>query len=174
MEKTVNLALARRLQKELDSRGIPVVLTRVADNLLTWDQRAVSANTSHAVLYVALHSSSSGHGVRVYTSMLPPPQPGQTKRSFLPWELAQSPFLQQSAVAASALAAECTANGLPVRSSVAPLRPLNSVTIAAVAIEVAPLGRSADELNSAEYQQKVVAAIASGIASLRGKLEAIQ
>ena len=67
LEKTVNLALARRLQKELEARGIPVVLTRVADNLLTWDQRAVSANTSHASLYVALHSSSSGHGVRVYT-----------------------------------------------------------------------------------------------------------
>jgi len=171
MEKTINLALARRLQKELDTRGIPVVLTRIADNVLTWDQRAVSANTSHAVLYVAIHSSSSGHGVRVYTSMIPPPQPGQTNRSFLPWELAQSPFLQQSSVAASALTAECTANGLPVRSSAAPLRPLNSVTIAAVAIEVAPLGNSADELNTAEYQQKVVAAIASGIAALRGKLE---
>ncbi len=93
LEKTVNLALARRLQKELEARGIPVVLTRVADNLLTWDQRAVSANTSHASLYVALHSSSSGHGVRVYTSMIAP-QPGQTNRSFLPWELAQSPYLE--------------------------------------------------------------------------------
>ena len=68
LEKNVNLALARRLQKELEARGIPVVLTRVADNLLTWDQRAVSANTSHASLYIALHSSGSGHGVRVYTS----------------------------------------------------------------------------------------------------------
>jgi N-acetylmuramoyl-L-alanine amidase len=171
MEKTVNLALARRLQKELEARGIPVVLTRIADNMLTWDQRAVSANTSHAVLYVALHSSSSGHGVRVYTSMIPSPQPGQTNHSFLPWELAQSPFLQQSGVAASALAAECMASGLPVRSSSAPLRPLNSVTLAAVAIEVAPLGSSADELNTAQYQRKVAAAIASGIAALRGKLE---
>lgn len=171
MEKTVNLALARRLQKELESRGVSVVLTRVADNVLTWDQRAVSANTSHAVLYIAIHSSSSGHGVRVYTSMIPSPQPGQTNRSFLPWELAQSPFLQQSGVAASALAAECTASGLPVRSSSVPLRPLNSVTIAAVAIEIAPLGSSADELNTPQYQQKVAAALASGIAALRGKLE---
>jgi N-acetylmuramoyl-L-alanine amidase len=171
MEKTVNLALAHRLQKELESRGVSVVLTRVADNVLTWDQRAVSANTSHAVLYIAIHSSSGGHGVRVYTSMIPSPQPGQTNRSFLPWELAQSPFLQQSGVAASALAAECTASGLPVRSSSVPLRPLNSVTIAAVAIEIAPLGSSADELNTPQYQQKVAAALASGIAALRGKLE---
>jgi N-acetylmuramoyl-L-alanine amidase len=173
LEKNVNLALARRLQKELEARGIPVVLTRIADNLLTWDQRAVSANTSRASLYVALHSSGSGHGVRLYTAMLPA-QAGQTKRSFLPWELAQSPYLDQSAMAAAALAAECTAAGVPVRASAAPLRPLNSVTVAAIAVEVAPLGNSPGELASAEYQQKVVAAVASGIASLRGKLEAAQ
>jgi len=171
MEKTVNLALARRLQKELDARGIPVVLTRIADNLLTWDQRAVSANTSHSTLYVALHSSSSGHGIRVYTSMVPPPQAGQTTRSFLPWESAQSPYLGQSSIAASTIAAECGYNGLPVRSSAAPVRPLNSVTIAAIAIEVAPLGSSADELGNPEFQQKVAVALASGIATLRGKLE---
>jgi N-acetylmuramoyl-L-alanine amidase len=174
MEKTVNLALAHRVQKELEARGILVVLTRVADNLLTWDQRAVSANTSHASLYVAIHSSTSGHGVRVYTSMVAPAQPGQSKHSFLPWELAQSPYLEQSGMAASAVAAECTAGGLPVRNSAAPLRPLNSVTIAAVAVEVAPLGSTADELATAEYQQKVAKALAAGIASLRGKLEAAE
>jgi N-acetylmuramoyl-L-alanine amidase len=106
--------------------------------------------------------------------MVPAPQPGQTKRSFLPWELAQSPYLEQSSMAASALAAECTFNGLPVRSSAAPLRPLNSVTIAAIAVEVAPLGNSANELGTPEYQQKVASAIASGIATLRGKLEVAQ
>lgn len=171
MEKNVDLALARRLQRELDARGISVVLTRIADNLLTWDQRAVSANTSHASLYVSLHSSSSGHGVRVYTSLIPSLQPGQTKRSFLPWEMAQSPFLAQSSMAASAIAAACTSSGLPVRASSAPLRPLNSVTIAAIAVEVAPLGNSVEELSSPEYQQKVAAALAAGIASLQGKLE---
>jgi N-acetylmuramoyl-L-alanine amidase len=174
MEKTVNLALARRLQKELDARGIPVVLTRIADNLLTWDQRAVSANTSHASLYVALHSSASGHGIRVYTSMLPAAQPAQSNRTFLPWESAQSPYLQQSSMAASALAAECTSSGLPTRNSAAPLRPLNSVIIAAIAIEVAPLGSSADELGTPGYQQKVAEALASSIAALRGKLEVAQ
>ena len=174
VEKTVNLALARRLQKELETRGIPVVLTRTGDNLLTWDQRAISANTSHSVLYVALHASGSGHGVRVYTAMMAPPQPGQSSRSFLPWEQAQSPYLAKSGVAATALAAECAIEGLPVRSSAAPLRPLNSVMLAAVAVEVAPLGASADELGSPEYQQKIATALASAIASLRGKLEAGQ
>jgi len=174
LEKTVNLALARRLQKELEARGIPVVLTRVADNLLTWEQRAESANTSHASLYVALHSSSSGHGVRVYTAMIAPPPPGQTNRSFLPWELAQAPYRERSDTAATALAAGCRDEGLPVRSSAAPVRPLNNITLAAVAVEVAPLESSADELGSAEYQQKIVTALASAIAKVRGKLEAAQ
>lgn len=173
-EKNVNLALARRLQRELDSRGIPVVLTRVADNLLTWDQRAVSANTSHALLYVALHSSATGHGVRVYTSMMAAAEPGQNQHSFLPWEFAQAPMLPQSTMAAAILANQCSSAGLPSSTSVAPLRPLNSLTIAAVAVEVAPIGSSADELGSAEYQQKVATALANGIAALRPKMEAGQ
>jgi len=173
-EKTINLELARRLQKELEARGISVVLTRIADNPLTWDQRATSANTSHASLYVAIHSSASGHGVRVYTSMVPAVPIGQSGHSFLPWELAQSPYLAQSGMAASALAAECSFNGGPVHASAAPLRPLNNVTIAAVAVEVAPFGNSPDELSTPEFQQKVAAALATGIASLRGKLENAQ
>ncbi len=39
-----------------------------------------------------------------------------------------------------------------------PLAPLNNVTVAAIAVEIAPLGSSADELGSAEYQQKIAAA----------------
>lgn len=172
LEKSVNLALARRLQKELESRGIPVVLTRVADNALAWDQRAVSANTSHASLYVALHASASGHGVRFYTAMLPAAAPGQPQRSFLPWEQAQSPYLAQSSAAAATLSAECASNGLPVRSAIAAVRPLNSVTLAAVAVEVSPLGSSPDELANAEYQQRVAGALAAGISRLRGQWEA--
>ena len=174
LEKTVTLSLARRLQKELEARGVPVVLTRVADTDLTWDQRAVSANTSRASLYVALHASANGHGVRVYTAMLPAGQPGQGRRSFLLWELAQSPYLPQSGTAAAVLAAQCTAGGLPVRSLIAPVRPLGSVTEAAVAVEVAPLGSSPDELAAAQYQQKIASALAAGIAGLRGKWEAAQ
>jgi N-acetylmuramoyl-L-alanine amidase len=168
-EKTVNLALVRRLQKELEARGIPVVLTRVADSALTADQRATSANTSHASLYVALHSSATGHGVRLYTALLAPAQPGQDARSFLPWATAQSPYLAKSSAAAATMASACDLAGVPVRSSAAPLRPLNSVTLAAVAVEVAPLGSAADELATPEYQQKIAAALASGIAALRGQ-----
>ena len=172
LEKNVTLALARRLQKELELRGVHTVLTRVADNELPWDQRAVSANTSRATLYVALHASSSGHGVRFYTAMLAAAQPAQGRRSFLLWEQAQSPYLSQSNTAAAALAAQCTAGGLPVRSLIAPVRPLGSITEAAIAIEVAPLGSSPDELAGAAYQQRIASTLAAGITGLRGKWEA--
>lgn len=185
LEKAVTLALARRLQQELAARGIPVVLTRTADNLLTPDQRAISANTSRASLYVALHAATTGHGVRLYTAMLPEvtndvlanapqPDPTTTRRRFLPWERAQFPYLQQSAHAAAALAVACTSEGLPVYTSAVPLPPLNHVTIPAVAVEIAPLGFSADELADSEYQRKIATALATAIASLRGQLEAEQ
>jgi N-acetylmuramoyl-L-alanine amidase len=174
LEKNVNLAMARRLQKELEARGVPVVLTRVADNLLTWDQRAISANTSRASLYVALHSSASGHGVRLYTSLVAAPQPAQDNRNFIPWELAQSAYLNQSAQAAAALASQCRSDALPVRVSAAPLRPLNNITVAAVGVEFAPLGESPNELGTAAYQQKMAESLAVGIAALRIKLEAAQ
>jgi len=185
-EKAVNLAFARRLQKELEARGIVVVLTRVSDNLLTWDQRAVSANTSHASLYVAIHASATGHGVRLYTALLPatPPTAGlqapesnapsaaqASPRSFMPWDQAQLPFLAQSSAAAATIAAQCSSAGVPVRTSAAPLRPLNSVTISAIAVELAPTGSTAEELATTEYQQKVAAALASGIAALHDKSE---
>jgi N-acetylmuramoyl-L-alanine amidase len=149
-----------------------VVLTRVADNAVTPDQRATSANTSHASLYIALHSSATGHGVRIYTALLAPSSAGQGERSFLPWETAQAPYLAKSTAAAATLASGCDLAAIPVRSSAAPVRPLNSVTLAAVAVEVAPLGSSADELASPEYLQKIAAALASGIAVLRSQVEA--
>lgn len=186
-EKAVNLAFARRLQKELEARGVLVVLTRVADNLLTWDQRAVSANTSHSSLYIAIHASATGHGVRLYTAMLPaaPPTapsaasqsaapPAYDGRAFMPWDQAQQPFLGQSVSAATVIAAQCNAAGLTVHTSAAPLRPLNSVTIMALAVELAPTGGNAEELASPEYQQRVAAALASGIAALRDKQGAAQ
>ena len=174
LEKTVNLALARRLQKELESRGIPVVLTRVADNLLTWDQRAISANTSHASLYVALHSSASGHGVRIYTSLVAPPQPSRTNAVFCPGSWRSRPTWTSPRQLPQPWRRNAARMGLPVRISAAPLRPLNSVTLAAVAVELAPLGTLPANSARAQYQQKIAESLATAIAALRSKLEAAQ
>ena len=59
-----------------------------------------------------------------------------------------------------------------MRTLTAPLRPLNNITTAAVAVEVAPPGGDVSRLNSAAYLQPIAAAVAAGVADARDKLQA--
>ena len=59
-----------------------------------------------------------------------------------------------------------------MRSLLAPLRPLNNITAAAVAIEIAPPAGKLSDLNSASYQQLVAEAATAGIEAVRDKLGA--
>src|SRR5258708_2330632 len=70
-EKEVTLAVARRLREELTARGILCQLLRDNDSTLSTDQRAAIANASGPALYIGLHASSLGSGVRVFTALLP-------------------------------------------------------------------------------------------------------
>src|SRR5271155_662587 len=70
-EKDLTVAFARRLRQELENRGIPTLVLRDSDANLSLDERAFYANNTHAAVYVALHAASNGHGVRVYTALLP-------------------------------------------------------------------------------------------------------
>src|SRR5271170_6197690 len=70
-EKDVTVAFARRLRQELENRGIPTLVLRDSDASLSLDERAFFTNTTHAAVYVALHAASNGHGVRLYTALLP-------------------------------------------------------------------------------------------------------
>jgi hypothetical protein len=54
------------------------------------------------------------------------------------------------------------------------LRPLNSITTAAVAIEVAPPAGKVAELNSSTYQQLVAESVTAGIEAVRDQLGAKQ
>lgn len=169
-EKDVTLALARRIQHELEIRGFSVLLLRAGDTTLTSDQRATAANAARAGFYLDLHAATLGTGVRVYTALLPP-APAVNRRTFLPWDTAQAPFLNESIAAAEAITAEFTNRKIPVRSLAAPLRPLNNIAGTAVAVEIAPEGDSVESISDAKYQQNVAAAVAAGIAASRGKLE---
>ena len=54
---------------------------------------------------------------------------------------------------------------IPVRALTAPLRPLNNVTTAAIAVEVAPQGSDLMQLTAPDYQQLVTSAVATAIAA---------
>ena len=87
-EKDITLNMARRLKQELTARGIPSQLVRESDLTLTADQRAAMTNSADPTLYIALHASSLGNGMRVFTALLP--TSGSDKGSFLGWDRAQS------------------------------------------------------------------------------------
>ena len=61
---------------------------------------------------------------------------------------------------------------IQVRTLAAPLRPLNNVSAAAIAVEVAPPTTDAKDLSLPAYQQNVVSALANGIVSVRDRLGA--
>ena len=170
-EKDLTVAFARRLRQELENRGIPTLVLRDSDASLSLDDRAFYANTTHAAIYVALHAASNGHGVRLYTALLP--YGGADDRGpFRSWTTAQSSSIALSQAAAASVATELKKQQIAVRTLTAPLRPLNNVVTAAIAVEVAPTGADLSQLTSPDYQQLVAGAVANGIVALRAQLGA--
>ncbi len=170
-EKDVTVAFARRLRQELENRGISTLVLRDSDANLSLDDRAFYANTTHAAVYVALHAASNGHGVRLYTALLP--YSGEDDRGpFRSWTTAQQSSMPLSQAAAASVAAELKkATGrCPHSHCAAP--PLNNIVTAAIAVEVAPSASDLSQLTSPDYQQLIASAVANGIVAIRAQLGA--
>ncbi len=167
-EKDVTLAFARRLRQELQAHGLTTLLLRDGDITLSLDQRANLTNAAHPTIYICLHAASQGDGARLYTALLP--AGGENHGPFLDWNTAQSGFRTASQTAESSLAAEFGKREVRVRSLLAPLRPLNNITAAAVAIEIAPPAGKISDLNSPAYQQLVAESVTAGIEAVRDRL----
>ncbi len=171
-EKDVVLALARRVQHELQNRGIAAGLLRNSDVAITLDQRATSANAARPALYIALHAANTGQGVHVFTSLLP--AANVSPQGFLPWDTAQAAFLDLSGSVAGSVAAELESRKLPNTTLLAPLRPMNNIAAPAIAVEIAPPTGNVDEIASASYQEQVAQSIAAGVAAVRSKLPQVR
>lgn len=169
VEKDITLRLARELRKELEEHGIATRLLRDADIDLSLERRAEITNEQHAGLYVALHASRPGKGVRVYASLLTDPQQPLAGR-FLPWESAQSGALGRSQGAAQAVVGELRKKGLVASSLAMPVRPLNNVAAPAIAVELASETDDPQSLESLKRQNSVAAAVAAAIAQIHGQL----
>lgn len=168
LEKDITVALARSLRQQLQNRGITTLVLRDSDANLSVDQRAVFANADHAAIYIALHASSFGHGVRVYTAELPYGE--DDHGPFRSWTTAQRSALPLSQSTVSAVAGELQKRQVPVRTLTAPLRPLNNVTGPAIAIEIAPQAADVGQLTAPDYQELVTGAVATAIAANRDQL----
>jgi N-acetylmuramoyl-L-alanine amidase len=169
-EKDVTLALARRLRQELAARGIQALLVRDDDTTISTDQRAQIVNSARPALYVAIHATSQGSGMRIYTAMLP--AAADNSGPFVDWQTAQASALARSQWIQEQVAAAIQKTGFPLRSLIAPLRPLNNVIVPALAVEIAPTTGNASQLASSDYQQMITAALANSIAAIQAKLEA--
>lgn len=168
-EKDVTLAMARSLRQALMARGLATMMVRDADVTLTTDERASMANSVGATIYICVHASSEGRGLRLYTALLP--IGGENRGPFLDWDTAQAPFQQVSQTAEEGVADALKRKEVPVRSLTAALRPLNNVASAALAIEVAPSTGDVSQLSSATYQQLIADAVATGVAEIHDKLK---
>ena len=169
-EKDVTLSFARRLRQELQSRGLTTLVIRDGDATLSPDQRAGMVNSVRPRIYICVHASSQGHGVRLYSALLP--EGGENRGPFLDWQTAQLTFLGTSQATVLSLAAELQKRHVLVRALMAPLRPLNSITTAAIAVEIAPPAGGLSELSNTDYEQGAASAIAAGVLAVRDKLEA--
>jgi len=169
-EKDVTLAFARHLRQELETRGLATLLLRDGDSTLTLDQRASLTNSAHPAIYICVHAASQGNGVRVYSALVPAGT--ENHGPFLAWDAAQTASQTVSRSVGAILVTELQNKQIPARSLIAPLRPLNNITTAALALELAPPADDLSQLNSSAYQKPLAAAIAAGLADLRGQLEA--
>ena len=108
--------------------------------------------------------------MRLYTALVP--SASDNPGPFLDWDTAQSSFHDASQVAETGVASELKNKQIPVRTFRAPLRPLNNIVTAALAIEISPTTGKVSQLTAPDYEQSVASAVATGVLAVRDKLQA--
>jgi len=180
LEKDITLALANRIRGLLAGNNLSVLLAREADPTAsgdpdqpptptpTPDARAGSANHAHPVACILLHATASGNGVHIVTSGLNPPDstspdlPPSPSRA-LSWDTAQTDSIPQSLRLATEIAAAIARANLPVHLSRGSVKPINSLTCPAVAIEIASLVSGPTPVSDPAYQGSVAQAVATAL-----------
>jgi N-acetylmuramoyl-L-alanine amidase len=193
-EKSVTLAVARRLKAALEARlGVRTLLTREGDAALGLDERAAVANNNKADLFISLHANASVRAVAAgaqvfYLSLeelgdearraagapretLPVFGGGSRDIEVVAWRFAQARHIEQSALFArtveAALRARVTMSARPLQQ--APLRALVGANMPAVLIEIGFMTnpQQAAQLQSDEYQNAIVQAVVDGVIQFR-------
>jgi N-acetylmuramoyl-L-alanine amidase len=174
-EKDLNVAFADRLKTLLEAQQFTVVLTHAsADEDPTPDQRAETANRARAVACLILHATNAGHGVHLFTSSLTAPFfSGGTVQdaSITPWDSAQAPSLPRSLQLANDLSTSLNGLRVPLVVTRVSIRPIDSLTCAAVAVEIAPAAAESSVADET-YQQQVAQALVTALGYWREQAQA--
>jgi N-acetylmuramoyl-L-alanine amidase len=194
LEKTVTLAVARRLKAAIEARlGTRVLLTRDGDQTVGLDQRAAVANNNKADLFISLHANASvrpnvagaevfylaldGYGEAAQKAAqgprdaLPVVGGGTRDIEVIPWEMAQARYIDQSGALARATEAALRDRvPMSVRSlQQAPFRVLVGANMPAVLVELGFLtnGPQEQQLLADDHQATLAQALLDGIMRFR-------
>ncbi|HLD29323.1 MAG TPA: N-acetylmuramoyl-L-alanine amidase [bacterium] len=190
-EKDVNLAIAKRVEKKLKSRGFKVVMTRGYDVYLPLSQRTILANRREGHAFVSIHCNSSHNpntcGVEVFfmSDKASDQEAGkvaqfenavldmeeeeleENKLNQLLWSMAINRFMNESSLLGKALLDEMKEYFPSLQRGVkqAGFHVLKGVQMPSVLIEVGFLSNSREEklLSKKKYQEKIAQAICQGI-----------
>jgi len=190
-EKTITLAVARRLKAAIESRlGLRVVMTRDDDRRLVVTDRTAVANNNKADLFLSLHANASFRpavsGAVIYVASfdeqaeragftaperLPAYGGGFRDLELVPWNLAQLRYRDQSEALAG-LVAEQFRDRVPLAErnvDHAPLRVLESANMPAILVEIGYLTNAAQEtqLANPDFQNTVAQGLVDAIVRFR-------
>lgn len=180
LEKDLVAQLAANVRLALVfTRKYRVVLTRVGDVNLPFEQRELATNLAQPAVFLTFHAGNMGAGtprIAVYTYQ---PSSSRADRTgpespllFVPWRMAQTIHLSRSRELAQALEQQLGQIPGTTASNArrAPVRALRSVDAPAVAIEIGSLSRDTDAgiLTSPDFQQQIAAAIVRALEAFQG------
>ena len=173
IEKDVVLALAQMVRTRLQSDGWKVVMTRTADQTLSFEQRAAIANAQPNAVFISLDVGSSGSVGSAYVyyydfGQIIDNQPETNARGLVEWDRAQLDWEPLSKRLAQLLQVELAARlrGSPELPTGAPVYQLREVAEPAIAVEIENVNAaSASELDA--FGKPLAAAISGALQAFR-------
>jgi N-acetylmuramoyl-L-alanine amidase len=163
-ESLINLQVALKLQKQLQARGVKVIMIRTTQKAnIPNSKRAAIANAAHADLLIRLHCDAAGSKTRGVLTLVP----GTNK-----WT---GPIVKPSAKAGSAIhkavlrATGAQSRGITRRTDMAGF---NWSKVPSVIVEMGVMTNKTDDrlLASTAYQNKLATGMSNGIMTyLSGK-----
>lgn len=167
-ESEITLEFAAQVRRALEQQGFQVVQTRQGNDNPSFDDRSAIANAQRGAVFISLHIASTGipGTVRVYVNSDLPSV--KTANGFIPWDLAQAPFLGLSRKLGDLVQGRLTQQfkGSPDTAQTAAIRQLRTTAAPAIAVEVSSV--VVNNRADLDHMAPAVAdAIARGVAAFK-------
>jgi N-acetylmuramoyl-L-alanine amidase len=199
-EKTIALAIAKKVASDLSRQGLEVVLTRDDDTFVRLEDRAKIANRAHADLFISIHcnsapsrslrgietytlnTSSDHYSIRLAARENSSSEKGVSDLQFILADLATKANTEESTRLASSvqhnLVSELSAHYSGVKdlgTKQALFYVLIGTKMPSILVETSFLSNKTDEkrLASSSYQGKVAQAIADGVDDFLGQRQKV-